>query len=65
MGFAQSGLSDFDLRADIFDAYGVEYSFDWDGQNLTLTVVPEPAAFAAAFGALALVLAARRRMKQF
>ena len=64
-GFAKSGLSDFDLRADIFDAYGVEYSFDWDGQNLTLTVVPEPAAFAAAFGALALVLAARRRMKQF
>lgn len=64
-GFADSGLSDFDLRADIFDAYGVEYSFDWDGQNLTLTVVPEPAAFAAAFGALALVLAARRRMKQF
>lgn len=39
-GFAKSGLSDFDLRADIFDAYGVEYSFDWDGQNLTLTVVP-------------------------
>ena len=64
-GFAKSGLSDFDLRADIFDANGVEYSFDWDGQNLTLTVVPEPAAFAAMLGLLALVLAARRRMKQF
>lgn len=60
-GFAESGLSDFDLRADIFDAYGIEHSFAWDGQNLTLTVVPEPAAFAAAFGALALFIAARRR----
>lgn len=59
-GFAESGLSDFDLRADIFDAYGIEHSFAWDGQNLTLTVVPEPAAFAAAFGALALFIAARR-----
>lgn len=60
-GFAESGLSDFDLRADIFDAYGIEHSFAWDGQNLTLTVVPEPAAFAAAFGLLALFIAARRR----
>lgn len=62
-GFAESGLSDFDLRADIFDAYGIEHSFAWDGQNLTLTVVPEPAAFAAAFGALALFIAARRGRK--
>lgn len=60
-GFAESGLSDFDLRADIFDAHGIEHSFAWDGRNLTLTVVPEPAAFAAAFGALALFIAARRR----
>lgn len=60
-GFAESGLSDFDLRADIFDAYGIEHSFAWDGQNLTLTVVPEPAEFAAVFGALALFIAARRR----
>lgn len=60
-GFAESGLSDFDLRADIFDAYGIEHSFAWDGQNLTLTVVPEPAEFAATFGALALFIAARRR----
>ena len=60
-GFAESGLSDFDLRADIFDAYGIEHSFAWDGQNLTLTVVPEPAVFAAVFGALALFIAARRR----
>ena len=59
-GFAESRLSDFDLRADIFDAHGIEHSFAWDGQNLTLTVVPEPAAFAAAFGALALFIAARR-----
>lgn len=59
-GFAESGLSDFDLRADIFDAYGIEHSFAWDGQNLTLTVVPEPAEFAAAFGALAFLFAARR-----
>ena len=62
-GFADSGLSDFDLRADIFDAYGIEHNFAWDGQNLTLTVVPEPAAFAAAFGALALFIAARRGRK--
>lgn len=60
-GFAESGLSDFDLRADTFNAHGIEHSFAWDGQNLTLTVVPEPAAFAAAFGALALFIAARRR----
>lgn len=61
-GFAESGrLSDFYLRADIFDAYEIEHSFAWDGQNLTLTVVPEPAEFAAAFGALALFIAARRR----
>lgn len=60
-GFAESGLSDFDLRADRFNAHGIEHSFAWDGQNLTLTVVPEPAAFAAAFGALALFIAARRR----
>ncbi len=61
-GFAESGrLSDFDLRAGIFDAYEIEHSFAWDGQNLTLTVVPEPAEFAAAFGALALFIAARRR----
>lgn len=59
-GFAESGLSDFDLSADIFDAYGIEHSFAWDGRNLTLTVVPEPAEFAAAFGALAFLFAARR-----
>lgn len=62
-GFAESGLSDFDLRADIFDAHGIEHSFAWDGRNLTLTVVPEPAEFAAAFGALALFIAARRGRK--
>ena len=60
-GFAESGLSDFDLRAGIFDAHEIEHRFAWDGQNLTLTVVPEPAEFAAAFGALALFIAARRR----
>ena len=60
-GFAESGLSDFDLRAGIFDAHEIEHSFAWDGQNLTLTVVPEPAAFAAALGAFALFIAARRR----
>ena len=59
-GFAESGLSDFDLRVDIFDAYGIEHSFAWDGQNLMLTVVPEPAVFAAVFGALAFLFAARR-----
>ena len=60
-GFAESGLFDFDLRADIFNAYEIEHSFAWDGQNLTLTVVPEPAAFAAMLGLLALFIAARRR----
>ena len=63
-GFAEGGsLKDFNLRADVFDAYGIEYAFDWDGQNLTLTVVPEPAMFAALFGVVALMLAARRGRK--
>ena len=46
---------------DGIDAHEIEHRFAWDGQNLTLTVVPEPAEFAAAFGALALFIAARRR----
>ena len=63
-GFAEGGsLKDFNLSADVFDAYEIEYAFDWDGQNLTLTVVPEPAMFAALFGAFALMLAARRGRK--
>ena len=52
------------MRADIFDANGIEHSFAWDGQNLTLTVVPEPAACAAALGALALFAAACRKGKR-
>ena len=59
-GFAESGLSDFDLRTDILDAYGIEYGIGWDGQTLTLAVVPEPAAFAAALGLFALSAAAWR-----
>ena len=39
--------------------------FAWNGNSLTVTFaqVPEPAAIAAVFGALALALAARRRGK--
>lgn len=59
-GFAESGLSDFDLRTDVLDAYGIEYGIGWDGQTLTLAVVPEPAAFAAALGLFALSAAAWR-----
>lgn len=62
-GVAESGLSDFDLRTDVLDAYGIEYGIGWDGRNLTLAVVPEPAALAAALGLLALSAAAWRGRK--
>lgn len=63
-GFADAGsLEDFDLRTDILDAYGVNYDIAWDGQNLILTVVPEPSMVAAALGLLAFVAAAVRRRK--
>lgn len=63
-GFADAGsLEDFDLRTDILDAYGVNYDIAWDGQNLILTVVPEPSMVAAALGLLAFAVAAVRRRK--
>ena len=42
-----------------------EWFYDWNGETgrLVLNAVPEPAAIAAVFGALALALAARRRGK--
>mgnify|MGYP002541900236 CR=1 FL=1 len=42
-----------------------EWFYDWNGETgkLVLNAVPEPAAVAAVFGALALALAARRRRK--
>ena len=42
-----------------------EWSYDWDGEagKLVLNVVPEPAAVAAALGALALAFALRRRIR--
>lgn len=63
-GFADAGsLEDFDLRTDILDAYGINYDIAWDGQNLILTVVPEPSMVAAALGLLAFAVAAVRRRK--
>lgn len=63
-GFADAGsLEDFDLRTDILDAYGVNYDIAWDGQNLILTVVPEPSMVAAALGLLAFAAVAVRRRK--
>ena len=42
-----------------------EWFYDWNGETgkLVLNAIPEPAAIAAVFGALALALAARRRRK--
>ena len=42
-----------------------EWFYDWNGETgkLVLNAVPEPAAVAAVFGALALALAARRKRK--
>lgn len=63
-GFADAGsLEDFDLRTDILDAYGINYDIAWDGQNLILTVVPEPSMVAAALGLLAFAAVAVRRRK--
>lgn len=63
-GFADAGsLEDFDLRTDILDAAEIDYDIAWDGQNLILTVVPEPSMVAAALGLLAFAVAAVRRRK--
>ena len=63
-GFADAGsLEDFDLRMDILDAAEIDYDIAWDGQNLILTVVPEPSMVAAALGLLAFAVAAVRRRK--
>ena len=42
-----------------------EWFYDWNGKTgkLVLNAIPEPAAIAAVFGALALALAARRKRK--
>ena len=63
-GFADAGsLEDFDLRTDVLDAAEIDYDIAWDGQNLILTVVPEPSMVAAALGLLAFAVAAVRRRK--
>lgn len=63
-GFADAGsLEDFDLRMGIFDAAEIDYDIAWDGQNLILTVVPEPSMVAAALGLLAFAVVAVRRRK--
>lgn len=63
-GFADAGsLEDFDLRTDVLDAAEVDYDIAWDGQNLILTVVPEPSMVAAALGLLAFAAVAVRRRK--
>ncbi len=63
-GFADAGsLEDFDLRTDVLDGAEVDYDIAWDGQNLILTVVPEPSMVAAALGLLAFAAVAVRRRK--
>lgn len=63
-GFADAGsLEDFDLRTGVLDAAEVDYDIAWDGQNLILTVVPEPSMVAAALGLLAFAAIAVRRRK--
>lgn len=63
-GFADAGsLEDFDLRMDTFNSAEIDYDIAWDGQNLILTVVPEPSMVAAALGLLAFAVAAVRRRK--
>lgn len=63
-GFAKDGsLTDFYIKDDLLNEMGIEHNFTWDGNNLVLNVVPEPAHIAAVLAAAALALAAvcRRR----
>ena len=64
-GFADGGsLTDFNINDDLLNAMGIEHNFTWDGENLVLNVVPEPAHIAAVLAAAALALAAVRRRRR-
>jgi len=63
-GFADGGsLTDFNINDDLLNAMGIEHNFTWDGENLVLNVVPEPADVAAflGFAVLAFAFIGRRK----
>lgn len=63
-GFADGGsLTDFNINDDHLNAMGIEHNFTWDGENLVLNVVPEPADVAAFLGFAVLAFAFIRRRK--
>lgn len=63
-GFAEGGsLTDFNINDDLLNAMGIEHNFTWDGENLVLNVVPEPADVAAFLGFAVLAFAFIRRRK--
>lgn len=63
-GFADGGsLTDFNINDDLLNAMGIEHNFTWDGENLVLNVVPEPASVAAFLGFAVLAFAFIRRRK--
>lgn len=63
-GFAEGGsLTDFNINDDLLNEMGIEHNFTWDGENLVLNVVPEPADVAAFFGFAVLAFAFIRRRK--
>lgn len=63
-GFADGGsLTDFNINDDLLNAMGIEHNFTWDGENLVLNVVPEPADVAAFLGFAVLAFAFIRRRK--
>ena len=62
--FADGGsLTDFNINDDLLNAMGIEHNFTWDGENLVLNVVPEPASVAAFLGFAVLAFAFIRRRK--
>lgn len=63
-GFADGGsLTDFNINDDLLNAMGIEHNFTWDGENLVLNVVPEPADVAAFLGFAVLAFTFIRRRK--
>ena len=63
-GFAGGGsLTDFNIKDGRLNEMGIEHNFTWDGNNLVLNVVPEPASVAAFLGFAVLAFAFIRRRK--
>lgn len=63
-GFADGGsITDFKINDDLLNEMGIEHNFTWDGNNLVLNVVPEPASVAAFLGFAVLAFAFIRRRK--